>query len=203
MTTQVTLLRHGETSANRNGIVLGTSDVPLTKIGRLQAKMAAQKIAELEINSLFSSPYYRAKETSKYVQETTNLNPIFLDGLKEMNSGEMEGSDATRMEELYPDYMAKWRKDPTNTRPSGGETLGEVHARAWETLQYIHRTNIDKHVVVVSHLFPIQGIICKTLGLDSSQYFKIKLDLGSLSKIIFDENNTYVSSINDTCHLAT
>ena len=97
MTTQVTLLRHGETSANRNGIVLGTSDVPLTKIGRLQAKMAAQRIAEVEIDSLFSSPYYRAKETSKYVQETTNLNPIFLDGLKEMNSGEMEGSDATRM----------------------------------------------------------------------------------------------------------
>ena len=90
MTTQVTLLRHGETSANRNGIVLGTSDVPLTKIGRLQAKMAAQRIAEIEIDSLFSSPYYRAKETSKYVQETTNLNPIFLDGLKEMNSGEME-----------------------------------------------------------------------------------------------------------------
>ena len=134
MTTQVTLLRHGETSANRNGIVLGTSDVPLTKIGRLQAKMAAQKIAELEINSLFSSPYYRAKETSKYVQETTNLDPIFLDGLKEMNSGEMEGSDATRMEELYPDYMSKWRKDPTNTRPSGGETLREVHTRAWKTL---------------------------------------------------------------------
>ena len=203
MTTQVTLLRHGETSANRNGLVLGTSDVPLTKIGRFQATMAAQKIAGLEIDTLFSSPYYRAKETSKYVQETTELNPIFLDGLKEMNSGEMEGSDATRMEELYPEYLSQWRKDPTNTRPIGGETLGEVHSRAWKTIQYIHSTNLDKHVLVVSHLFPIQGIICKTLGLDSSQYFKIKLDLGSLSKIIFDENNAYVSGINDTCHLGT
>ena len=203
MTTQVTLLRHGETSANKNGLVLGTSNVPLTKIGRLQAKMAARKVAELEIDTLFSSPYYRAKETSKYVQETTNLNPIFLDGLKEMNSGEMEGSDATRMEELYPEYMSKWRKDPTNTRPPGGETLGEVHARAWKALQYIHSSNVNKHILVVSHLFPIQGIICKTLGLDSSQYFKIKLDLGSLSKIIFDKDEAYITSINDTCHLAT
>ena len=203
MTTQVTLLRHGETSANKNGLVLGTSNVPLTKIGRLQAKMAARKVAELEIDTLFSSPYYRAKETSKYVQETTNLNPIFMDGLKEMNSGEMEGSDATRMEELYPEYMSKWRKDPTNTRPPGGETLGEVHERSWKTLQYIHSSNVNKHILVVSHLFPIQGIICKTLGLDSSQYFKIKLDLGSLSKIIFDKDEAYITSINDTCHLAT
>ncbi|MFL2783511.1 MAG: histidine phosphatase family protein [Dehalococcoidia bacterium] len=203
MTTQVTLLRHGETSANKNGLVLGTSNVPLTKIGRLQAKMAARKVAELEIDTLFSSPYYRAKETSKYVQETTNLNPIFMDGLKEMNSGEMEGSDATRMEELYPEYMSKWRKDPTNTRPPGGETLGEVHERSWKALQYIYSSNVNKHILVVSHLFPIQGIICKTLGLDSSQYFKIKLDLGSLSKIIFDKDEAYITSINDTCHLDT
>ena len=40
---QIILVRHGETIANKAQLVLGTSDEPLTDVGRNQAKAAAQK----------------------------------------------------------------------------------------------------------------------------------------------------------------
>ena len=203
MTTTVSLLRHGETMANREGLVLGTSDAPLTKVGRFQATMAAKTIAGFKTDALFSSPYNRAKETASYIQTVTDLSPVFLDDLREMNSGEMEGSDASRMKELYPSYLSQWKKDPANTRPPGGETLGEVHERAWNACQWVSKKNPNNHVVIVSHLFPIQGIICRSLGLNSAHYSKIKLDLGSISKIIFEDNDAFVVNINDTCHLTS
>ena len=45
---QIILVRHGETIANKAQLVLGTSDAPLTEVGRNQAKAAAQKISSME-----------------------------------------------------------------------------------------------------------------------------------------------------------
>ena len=133
---KILLIRHGETIANKTQLVLGTSDVPLTDLGRRQAKAAAQKISSMEPlpNLLFSSPYYRAKETAGYISKLTDLNPIYVDGLKEMNSGDMEGIKASEMNDKYPEYMSRWRRDHSTARPPGGETLGEVHTRARKSI---------------------------------------------------------------------
>ena len=79
---QIILVRHGETMANKAQLVLGTSDVPLTELGRDQAKAAAQKISLMEPSPtfLFSSPYQRAKETAGYISNVIGLETIFMDG---------------------------------------------------------------------------------------------------------------------------
>ncbi|PKB60369.1 MAG: hypothetical protein BZY65_01305, partial [SAR202 cluster bacterium Ae2-Chloro-G2] len=72
---KILLIRHGETIANKTQLVLGTSEVPLTNLGRRQAEAVAQKISSMEIlpDLLFSSPYYRAKETAGYISKITGL----------------------------------------------------------------------------------------------------------------------------------
>ena len=133
---QIILVRHGETMANKAQLVLGTSAVPLTELGRGQAKAAAKNISLMEPSPtiLFSSPYQRAKETAGYISNVIGLNPIFIDGLKEMHSGEMEGIKASEMDDKYPEYMKNWRRDHSTARPPGGETLEEVHSRAWKSI---------------------------------------------------------------------
>ena len=138
MSTILTLVRHGETKANKEGLVLGISDVPLTDLGKIQAEAAANKAAMFHPKAVYYSPYPRAVESANYVQILTGLSPIRVEDLREMNSGDgdMEGIKASRMEELYPEYMAQWRNDASTTRPPRGETLGEVHDRAWSCLLY-------------------------------------------------------------------
>ena len=198
---QIILVRHGETIANKAQLVLGTSDVPLTEVGRNQAKAAAQKISLMEPSPtfLFSSPYQRAKETAGYISTVIGLNPIFIDGLKEMNSGEMEGIKASEMDDKYPEYMKNWRRDHSTARPPGGETLEEVHSRAWKSILDIFNEYDESLVVVVAHLFPIQGILCNVLGIKSNNFEKLVIDLGSLSYIEIQSNSYRLLRMNDIC----
>ena len=198
---QIILVRHGETIANKEQLVLGTSDVPLTELGRDQAKAATKKISLMDPSPtiLFSSPYQRAKETARYISNYTNLNPIFIDGLKEMNSGEMEGIKASDMNDKYPDYMKSWRRDHSTARPPGGETLGEVHTRAWKSILNIFDEYNESLVVVVAHLFPIQGILCNVLGIKSNNFEKLVIDLGSLSFIEIENDSSRLLRMNDIC----
>tara|TARA_Y100000758_G_scaffold134162_1_gene94960 strand:+ start:1180 stop:1788 length:609 start_codon:yes stop_codon:yes gene_type:complete len=198
---KIILVRHGETIANKEQLVLGTSDVPLTELGRDQAKAAAKKISLMDPSPtiLFSSPYQRAKETAGYISTYTNLNPVFIDGLKEMNSGEMEGIKASEMNVKYPDYMKSWRRDHSTARPPGGETLGEVHTRAWKSILNIFDEYNESLVVVVAHLFPIQGILCNVLGIKSNNFEKLAIDLGSLSFIEIENDSSRLLTMNDIC----
>ena len=198
---QIILVRHGETMANKAQLVLGTSDVPLTELGRDQAKAAAQKISLMEPSptTLFSSPYQRAKETAGYISNVIGLNPIFIDGLKEMHSGEMEGIKASEMDDKYPEYMKNWRRDHSTARPPGGETLEEVHSRAWKSILDIFNEYDEPLVVVVAHLFPIQGILCNVLGIKSNNFEKLVIDLGSLSYIEIQSNSYRLLRMNDIC----
>jgi len=198
---QIILVRHGETMANKTQLVLGTSDVPLTELGRDQAKAAAQKISLMEPSPtfLFSSPYQRAKETAGYISNVIGLEPIFMDGLKEMNSGEMEGIKASEMDDKYPEYMKNWRRDHSTARPPGGETLEEVHSRAWKSILNIFNEYDEPVVVVVAHLFPIQGILCNVLGIKSNNFEKLVIDLGSLSSIEIQSHSYRLLRMNDIC----
>lgn len=197
---KILLIRHGETIANKTQLVLGTSDVPLTDLGRRQAETTAQKISSMKPipTLLFSSPYFRAKETAGYISEATGLNPIYLDGLKEMDSGEMEGIKASEMNNKYPEYMANWRRDHSTARPPGGETLGEVHARAWKSILEIFNEYNETLIAVVAHLFPIQGILCNVLGIHSNHFQKLEINLGSISSIEIQKDSYRLITMNET-----
>ena len=197
---KILLIRHGETIANKTQLVLGTSDVPLTDLGRRQAETTAQKISSMKPipTLLFSSPYFRAKETAGYISEVTGLNPIYLDGLKEMDSGEMEGIKASEMNNKYPEYMANWRRDHSTARPPGGETLGEVHTRAWKSILEIFNEYNETLIAVVAHLFPIQGILCNVLGIHSNHFQKLEINLGSISSIEIQKDSYRLITMNET-----
>ena len=201
MSVKLTLLRHGETKANRENLVLGTSDVGLTNLGKCQAHASALRISNLGPDAIYTSPYTRAVETAQYISRLTGLNPNPMAGLQEMDSGEMEGTDAKRMEELFPEYVARWKKDASTTRPPGGETLGEVHSRACKSALEISRLHENKHVVIVTHMFPIQGILCNAMGLHSNQYNRISIDLGSISSVSISGTKASVQNVNSTQHL--
>ena len=198
---KLTLLRHGETVANRDRLVLGRSNVPLTELGVLQAAKAAHKLSRLSINAIYCSPYQRAIQTASYVSEETGLTTIPIQGLREMDSGEMEGIKMDEMHLKYPDYIEKWNIDPSNTRPPGGDTMAEVHQRAWNSVIHLSRSHIHDHVLAVTHLFPIQGILCKISETHSDNYEHFKIDLGSLTTVVIEPDDNSIININETSHL--
>jgi len=59
---RVYLVRHGETQANRDGIIQGQQDTELNALGEEQARIVGEALKEEEIGCAFSSDLSRAKK---------------------------------------------------------------------------------------------------------------------------------------------
>ena len=102
-TTAFWFLRHGETDWNAQGLSQGRTDIPLNKVGVMQAERAAVTLRTARIATIVASPLVRAHRTAEIVAAPLGL-PVHLDpDLAEVNFGEQEGQP---MGDWYDDWIA-------------------------------------------------------------------------------------------------
>ena len=110
----IILVRHGQSEANRDGLLVGHLDVALTSEGERQAQGLVGALGT--VVKALSSPLERARRTGELASPESGIeiDPAFI----EMNYGELEG-----------------------------QTLREVGAATWRTLQEDHewRDQPDRH----------------------------------------------------------
>ena len=92
----VYFIRHGQSTSNRDGILAGGADYPLTSLGIVQTSMAAEKLASLGVNTraIYSSPLSRSLDTAKIASRYLHVNAssiIVLNDLKGCGGGRLEG----------------------------------------------------------------------------------------------------------------
>lgn len=82
-------IRHGETDANRAGIIAGSNEPPLNETGREQAMAIAPLMAMAKWRAVYVSPQDRARTTANLV--LPDYDARVLDGLRERHWGDLEG----------------------------------------------------------------------------------------------------------------
>lgn len=152
--TEMMLARHGQNEDNLNGILNGHRDLPLTDLGREQARQLGEGIAAagLTFDAILSSPLSRAFETAEIAAARANLPvPEVMDLLIERNFGIMTGrpiSDVIPM--CSPDVFV------TDTityflSPEGAETFPQLIERGKKVLDEVKRRYMGKRVLMVGH----------------------------------------------------
>ena len=66
-------VRHGYSLANEQNIFAGITDVPLTEVGKEQARLTAHYLSRYAIDKLYSSDLQRAMQTAQPIAEQTGL----------------------------------------------------------------------------------------------------------------------------------
>ena len=154
-TLHVHLVRHGQSTWNREGRLQGqTIHPPLTDLGRRQAAAAASTIARLVDGPtvLWSSDLVRAATTASVISTLIGLPVLHDEALREQSLGCLEGRLAPSL-----------RAEPTpigahigEIRWGGGESTSDVHRRIG---RFLTRELGDattsaprpRHLVLVSH----------------------------------------------------
>lgn len=117
-------LRHGQSTANRDRVIAGSTDAELTELGEAQARQAAVALAGSGIRRIVASPQRRALRTAEIVAGALGL-PVATDpGLVERHWGTWEG----RLVADRPDYFMV---------PEGGESWEAFRDRAWAACEPI------------------------------------------------------------------
>jgi probable phosphoglycerate mutase len=88
---RLVLVRHAETVWVEQGLLHGRLESPLSATGRRHAEQTAQRLRGERFDALYTSPKGRAVETAAILGRVVGLEPILLDGLREMDFGWLEG----------------------------------------------------------------------------------------------------------------
>jgi broad specificity phosphatase PhoE len=200
---KIHLIRHGETDWNRELRTQGISDTTLNSTGMEQAEKLARSLDRRKFGAVYSSPLKRASATAQMLASQAGLKVSYIDGLMEMNQGELEGKNLAEMTQQFPDVIAKWLDDPSDIRLPGGETMREVQARGWRAIERMVAENPVSDVIAVSHNLLILGVLCMALGLELKYFRRLKQDSTALNVIEHRNGLFRVLRVNDTCHLHT
>jgi probable phosphoglycerate mutase len=185
VTTRVFLVRHGATVVGGEDRFAGEIDVPLSEIGREQARALAARLASARIDAFYASPLGRALETARLVAAPHGREVVLRADLREVSHGRWEGKTRAEVETLYDDEYARWESDPFSFAPEGGETGLAVTARALPALLEIVAAHPEGQVLVVSHKATIRLLISALLGFDARSY-RDRLDQSPASLNILD-----------------
>lgn len=162
--TRIYLARHAETDFNAQGRLQGRIDSPLTELGRRQAGMLAQRLADVELVACYASTSPRAVTTATLALGGRALPVIQDERLLEMAMGEWEGRRISELTDTLPQDIRRYRGGERDFRAPGGENWLEVQTRMVDALTDIARKHEGGTVLIVSHGTSVRMLLGSIIG---------------------------------------
>lgn len=198
--TTLLLLRHGRSSANTKGVLAGRRPgVHLDDTGRQQAIRAAERIADVQLDLMVSSPLERCLETIEPVAATRRRKVITDDGFIEADYGSWSGKKLTVLakEPLWP--VVQNHPSAVTFPGRSGEAMTDMAARAIRAVRRFNaKVGADGVWLACSHGDVIKSIVADALGLHLDQFQRIVIDPASITVIRYTEQRPFVVITNST-----
>jgi probable phosphoglycerate mutase len=188
-------VRHGESVANAQGLLLGRTDAELTALGRTQAA-AVPALLSQRVVDVRTSPLARARDTA----ELLGLDaPVTVDDRwVEVDYGEFE---CQPLGGIPAEVWQQWQRD-RGFRPAGGESLAEVDERVEAACAELFAADGtgarrgDGDVLVVSHVTPIKAAVAWALG-TTDLYWRLHLRTASVTRIGWNRDAPILHGFNE------
>jgi broad specificity phosphatase PhoE len=191
MTSQLLLVRHGQTPWSVLGRHTGRTDIELTDAGREEARATARTLSDWTIDRVFSSPLSRARDTAGLVGLTPEIE-IDSD-LVEWNYGDYEGKRTADVRLDIPEWSV-W------THPmAGGESLDEVSARVDAFLERVEQLRPLGNVAVFAHGHVLSIMIARWCGLAPIEGRRFALATATVSLLGAHRDDRVVRALNHRC----
>lgn len=174
--------------------------VHLNQEGSRQARAAGQALkARYAIDAVVSGPLERATETAKWIADPQNLEVSIDEGLNELEFGAWIGKPFSELTQC-----GEWRQFNqlrSLTRAPGGESIIEVQARAWKSLEKIQAGHPDGAVAAVTHGDVIRALLLLLLGMPIDHILRLEIAPASVSEVVLGGDDPLVRSINENVWL--
>ena len=147
---RLSILRHGRTAANEDGIYIGKTDLPLSEAGKEELRELYETHEYPKVQRVYSSPLERAVQSAEILFPDREI--VEADDLREMDFGVFEGCRAEELLEL--DTYRKWLKGGLDNPPPNGESLRNMMVRCCNALNDIIMDMMDNditHAGVMTH----------------------------------------------------
>jgi broad specificity phosphatase PhoE len=188
---RVLLVRHGQTAWNapdgttglRRGAerFRGQTNVPLSDQGHRQARSLAAQLEGEPVTAVYASPLRRTQQTAQPLADALGVAIGILDGLMDLDYGELSGLCHADAADRYPELYATWERSPGRVTFPGGESLAAVRTRALDALEWVAARHPGETVVLAGHQIVNKVVTCALLGADDDSIWRVAQDTGALN----------------------
>ena len=199
--TRLFLIRHGQSTWNREHRIQGQLDPPLSSEGRAQAALLARRLAGRTFAGHYASDLKRAFETAEAIGRVVQLPPQAEPSLREIYLGEWEGLRTDEIAERYPEAWARWVEEPDWDVVPGGEREADFEARVASEIDELFARHEHGDVLVVTHGGVIQVALHRIVGQPSRGLFPFRIQNASISLIERRDGRMVIGGVNDIGHL--
>ena len=194
--TTILMVRHGQTPTTGKVLPGRAKGLHLADLGHEQAKIAALRIAELNIDAIYSSPLERAKETAAPISAACGLKTQIERGLFECDFGDWTGRQLKDLMKL-PEWQTVQRS-PSTFRFPNGESFTEMQTRMINALDKLRKLHPGGTIVCVSHADTIKAAVAHAMGTHIDLFQRIVISPASISAVTWHTGGAIVLAVNST-----
>jgi broad specificity phosphatase PhoE len=194
------LVRHAESTWNRQKKIQGQKDPHLSPYGKKEARSLAKRFKGLSFDAVYSSPLRRACETAESIVGK-KVDLAVEEGLKEISLGNWEGKTLAQIRKKYGEAFDRWAVRPTRINIPRGEDFKKFVSRVKRTLRAIERKHEEGNVLVVCHGGVISTYATAVLNLPPDDVWCLTVKNASLTIVEIGPEARKLVTFNDISHL--
>lgn len=162
------LVRHAQSGSNiQHAIDTAIPGAPLTELGLEQAARLAARLAGEHFDTVAASPLTRAQQTARPLAGDRGLPVLTLDGLREVEAGDLEMATADGPIEIYRKAIVAWGTGDLDARVPGATSGHEFFDRYDAAVRALE--DAGDSAVAISHGAAIRiWIAARCRGVDSA-----------------------------------
>lgn len=179
------IVRHGQSQWNAENRFTGSTDTPLTDLGRQEARQAGQllKAHQDTFGIGFTSVLQRAIETMSIILAEIGQTTLPLErsaALNERMYGDLQGMNKHEAEVRFGrEQVYRWRRGYADCPPNG-ESLADTHQRVltYFTTRILPHLQAGESVLVVAHGNSLRALMMELEAISSEDIEKVELATG-------------------------
>jgi len=208
--TELFIVRHGDAIPDADEIIPSGiyDDLPLSRLGREQARDLAERLGRISFDAVYSSPLRRCQETAAPLARHLELTPILVPGIKEIRLGDIRplpehGEDLSLLTQALKERQidivriagstGSWDTIP-NSEPSK-----EFRRRVVTAFDEITRGHAGGRVIAFAHGGVVNAYVAEVLGLERDFFFPAANTSITIVRVSGERRVLYV--LNDAAHI--
>jgi probable phosphomutase (TIGR03848 family) len=192
------LIRHAACDPVGRKIAGRQPGVHLNEAGKQQAVKLAERLSQLAIAALYSSPLERAIETAQPIAARNRLEILPAPGFNEVDFGSWTGQTIAELESV-PEWR-RFNQFRSGSRIPGGENMAEVLSRSLGELEQLRKRHAQPGalVAIVSHGDVLRMLVTHALGMPSDFIHRLELSPASVTVLQVEDYGPRLLLLNGT-----
>lgn len=186
MNTTLHFIRHAEVESAYQGVFGGTIDMNLSPRGEAQARILADYLKNQPLDAIFASPMKRVQQTLAPLRAQSDLQPVILSDLHEVNFGIWQGLNFAQVKERYGFDSHQWLEALVGGKVAQAENMEAYQARIENCLRRIREQGQGKSVGVFCHGGVIRMLISLLLRLPYAKMDWMEIEYASISTVVIN-----------------